>query len=128
VALPQVAFAQGIPVLIGTWKGTAYAVSVGTNPYRTPETKDPSFPSDTLEFTFVIKDQHDNRFSGTSSAGKLTETLVGAISPDNKNGIVLDDDGEYLFTIRDSDTLDTCYRHLKPTSKVVACYTWNRQK
>jgi hypothetical protein len=40
----------------------------------------------------------------------------------------IDDDGEYLFTIRDNDTLDTCYRHLTPPSKVVARYAWKRQK
>jgi hypothetical protein len=125
---PQVAFAQGFPMLVGTWKGTAYAVSVGTNPYRTPETKEPHFPPDALEFTFVIREQRDNRFSGTSTAGTMNETLIGAISPDGKSGLVLDDDGEYLFTIRDIDTLDTCYRHLKVSSKVVSCYSWKRQK
>ena len=90
-AIPGVADAQGIPMLVGTWKGTAYAVSVGSNPYRTPDTKEPNFPSDALEFTFVIREQHDSRFSGTSTAGRLTETLIGAISPDNKGGVVLDD-------------------------------------
>jgi len=78
-AIPGLADAQGIPMLVGTWKGTAYAVSVGSNPYRTPDTKEPNFPSDALEFTFVIREQHDSRFSGTSTAGRLTETLVGAI-------------------------------------------------
>ena len=58
----------------------------------------------------------------------LPETLIGAISPDNKGGVVLDDDGEYLFTIRDSDTLDTCYRHRTSASRVVACYAWKKQK
>ena len=64
-AIPGLADAQGIPMLVGTWKGTAYAVSVGSNPYRTPDTKEPNFPSDALEFTFVIREQHDSRFSGT---------------------------------------------------------------
>ena len=124
----DVAAAQNIPALVGTWKGTAHAVSVGSNPYRTPETKEPNFPPDALEFTFTIKEQQGNRFSGTSTAGTLTETLIGAISPDNKSGVVLDDDGEYLFTIRDNDTLDTCYRHRTSASRVVACYAWKRQK
>jgi len=127
-AIPGVADAQGIPMLVGTWKGTAYAVSVGSNPYRTPDTKEPNFPSDALEFTFVIREQHDSRFSGTSTAGRLTETLIGAISPDNKGGVVLDDDGEYIFTIRDEDTLDACYRHRTAASRVVSCYAWKRQK
>jgi hypothetical protein len=58
----------------------------------------------------------------------LPETLIGAISPDNKGGVVLDDDGEYLFTIRDNDTLDAWYRHHTSASRVVACYAWKRQK
>ena len=103
-AIPGISDAQGIPMLVGTWKGTAYAVSVGSNPYRTPDTKEPNFPSDALEFTFVIREQHDSRFSGTSTAGRLTETLIGAISPDNKGGVILDDDGEYIFTIRETKT------------------------
>jgi hypothetical protein len=72
--------------------------------------------------SFVIKEQNGNRFSGTSTAGTLTEALIGAISPDNKSGVVLDDDGEYLFTIRESDTLDACYRHRTSASRVVSCY------
>jgi len=51
-AIPGLADAQGIPMLVGTWKGTAYAVSVGSNPYRTPDTKEPNLPSDALEFTY----------------------------------------------------------------------------
>ena len=47
-----------------------------------------------------------------STAGKLSETLIVFI----------------VFTVRDNDTLDTCYRHLNPPSKVVACYAWKRQK
>jgi hypothetical protein len=31
----------------------------------------------------------------------------------NRSGIVLDDDGQYVFTIRDNDTLDTCYSYAK---------------
>jgi hypothetical protein len=116
------------PNLVGTWKGTAYAVFLGSNPYRPSENRSANFPSAPLEFTFTIKEQQENRFSGESTAGGRTEQLVGAISPDNRSGVVLDNDGQYLFTIRDSATLDACYSHAKPESKVVSCYTWKRQK
>jgi hypothetical protein len=111
MGLPYGARAQQIPNLVGSWKGTAYAVFLGSNPYRPSENRAANFPSAPLEFTFVIKEQHENRFSGESTAGGRTEQLVGAISPDNRSGIVLDDDGQYVFTIRDNDTLDTCYSH-----------------
>ena len=81
-----------------------------------------------MEFTFVIKEQHDNSFAGEATGGKRSEKLIGAISPDNRSGIVLDDDGQYLFTIRDSDTLDACYSHSNSKSKVASCYSWKRQK
>ncbi|CAN5887969.1 hypothetical protein BH11PSE3_BH11PSE3_26950 [soil metagenome] len=119
---------QDIPNLVGTWKGTAQAIFVGANPSRPSEQNGPVFSGNPLEFTFVIKEQRDNRISGQSSDGKRSENLIGAISPNNLGGIILDDDGQYLFTIRDSDTLDTCYSHQNLSSKVVACYTWKRQK
>ena len=120
--------AQSAPNLVGTWKGQAQAVFLGTNPYRATQNKGANFSKDVREFTFVIKEQHDNRFSGESTEGKRKEQLIGAISSDNRTGIVLDDDGRYLITIRDSDTINSCYSHANPKSKVVACYAWKRQK
>jgi hypothetical protein len=99
-------------------QGTAYAVFLGSNPY--PTVGEPSC-------TFTTRN-NENWFSGESTAGGRTEQLVGAISPDNRSGVVLDDDGQYLFTIRDGDTLDTCYSHAKAESKVVSCYAWKRQR
>jgi hypothetical protein len=125
-ALPSLA--QEIPNLVGTWKGTAQAVYVGENPYRLPERAGPNMPAKTIEFTFTISEQQGNRISGQSTASGHTETLIGAISPNNQGGTILDDDGQYLFTIRDTNTLDVCYSHLKPNDKVVACYAWKRAK
>ena len=88
----------------------------------------PNFPENGIEFTYTITEQHGNRFAGTASGGKFSETLIGAISPDNQSGLMLDEDGEYSFTIRDADTLDTCYRHSFPTSRVVACWQLKRAK
>jgi hypothetical protein len=36
-----------------------------------------------------------------SHAGDRSETLVGAISPNNQGGVMLDDDGQHPFTIRE---------------------------
>ena len=87
------------------WKGSAQAVFLGSNPYRASRNPGVNYSPDIREFTFVIKEQNDNRFSGESTDGKRTEKLIGGISPDNKFGIVLDDDGQYVFTVRDNDTL-----------------------
>lgn len=118
--------AQQAPNLVGTWKGMAQSVHLGTNPYRPSEGAGPVFSSDAIEFTFTIAEQKDNRFSGKSTDGKRSETFVGAISPNNQTGVIIDNDGQYLFAIRDPNTIDACYSHLHPTSKVVSCYTWKR--
>ena len=120
--------AEDPPDLVGTWKGIAHAVHIGSNPYRVAEKAGPNFPENGVEFTYAITEQHGNRFAGSMSGGKYGETLIGAISPDNKSGVMLDDDGEYNFTIRDADTLDLCYRHSFPTSRVVACWAVTRSK
>ena len=100
----------------GSWGEVWEVVNKNKIPVTTP----------TLEFTFKITTQQGNRFSGQSSDGKRTETIIGAISPSNQSGIVLDDDGQYLFTVRDSNTLDACYSHSKANSKLVSCYEWKR--
>jgi hypothetical protein len=118
--------AQSVPNLVGTWKGTAQAIQMGVNPYRAPPSSAPVFSTNPMEFTVTIVEQKDNRFTGKKAAGERSETLIGAISPNNQSGVILDDDGQYLFTLRDQNTLDVCYNHLNPSGKVVACYTWKR--
>jgi hypothetical protein len=118
--------AQEPPNLIGTWKGSTQAVYIGSNPYRVAEKTGPNFSTTPIEFTYSITEQKGNVFAGTSGAGKFSETLIGAISPDNRSGVMSDDDGQYTFTIRDSNTLDICYQHSFPTSRVAACWTIKR--
>lgn len=122
------AAAQEPPNLVGTWKGTATAVSLGANPYRVQESDAAYFSSDPIEFTFDITDQQDARFSGTLGAGPGTETMIGSLRPpDFTAGVFLDDDGHYAFTMRDATTIDLCYDHIYPKTKVVACYTLTKQ-
>lgn len=118
--------AQEPPNLIGTWKGSTQAVYIGSNPYRVAEKAGPNFSTTLIEFTYSITEQKGNVFAGTSGAGTFSETLIGAISPDNRSGVMSDDDGQYTFTIRDRNTLDICYQHSFPTSRVAACWTIKR--
>jgi hypothetical protein len=120
--------AEDPPDLVGTWKGTSYAVHIGSNPYRVAEKPGPNFPANGIELTYAITEQHGNRFAGTATgAGNgFSETIIGAVSPDNRSGFFLDDDGEYTFTVRDADTLDACYRHSFPTSRVAGCWQLKR--
>jgi hypothetical protein len=120
------ASAQTPPNLVGTWKGKAEAVIIGPNPYRVIETPGPNFGGP-MEFTYVVKQQQGTRFSGELS-GKVSETIIGTLRPPEfRSGIMLDNDGEYDFTLRDAKTMDVCYRHTNMTSKAVACWTMEKQ-
>ena len=115
------------PVVIERHEVAGAAV-VGSSPYFPSAAQGEPWFTEPLEFTITIKTQKTNRFVGELTDGKRTEKLVGAISPNNLGGIILDDDGQYVFTIRDIETLDVCYSHTTPSSKVVACYPWTKNK
>jgi hypothetical protein len=121
------ASAQTTPNLIGTWKGKAQAVFVGPTPYRVAEGTGPNFGGE-IEYSYVVKQQQGGRFSGDQSAGKVTETIIGALRPPEfRTGIIVDQDGESDFTLRNASTMDVCYRHINLTSRVVACFTLEKQ-
>jgi hypothetical protein len=120
------ASAQTPPNLVGTWKGKAEAVFVGPTPYRTAEGAGPNFGGP-IEYTYTIKQQQGARFAGESSA-KITETIIGALRPPQyRSGIILDQDGENEFTLRDDKTMDICYRHINLMSRIVTCFTLEKQ-
>ena len=125
-AMSWPAAAQQVPDMVGTWKGMLTAVHIGSNPYRVAQGNGVQFPSSEIEFSYVIKEQHRNRFAGESSGGNFKETIIGALKPDNKSGIILDDDGRYDFTLVDANTMDVCYGHQFPTSRVVSCFRLTR--
>jgi hypothetical protein len=128
-ALSPVLAQQTPPNLIGTWKAVSPgAAVVGANPYHPGASQNEPRFTDPIEFTITIGAQKANRFTGELTDGKRTEKLIGAISPNNLGGIILDDDGQYVFTIRDLETLDVCYSHMTPASKVVACFPWTKNK
>ncbi len=121
------ASAQTPPNLVGTWKGKAQAVFVGPTPYRVSEGTGPNFGGE-IEYSYVVKQQQGTRFSGDQTAGKVTETIIGALRPPEfRSGVIIDQDGESDFTLRNATTMDVCYRHINLTSKVVACFTLERQ-
>ena len=117
---------QKIPNLVGTWKGSGEAVHIGPTPYRVPEHDGPNFPG-AIEVTYVVKEQVGARFAG-DVLGKFKETFIGMLRPPNfTSGIILDNDGQYEFTLRDEKTIDACYWHQYPTSKAIVCWTMTKQ-
>ena len=117
---------NAIPNMVGVWKGKTLAVHIGANPYRVAEGTGVQFPTNEIEFTYTITDQHDRRFAGKSSGGKFGETIIGMLAPNNHTAVMLDDDGQYAMTLVDENTIDMCYHHLYPTSKVVSCWQIKR--
>jgi hypothetical protein len=128
LALVAPVLADDAPNMIGKWVGMVdSAVMVGNTPDRTAEPgKKITFATDTLAFTFDIKEQVGARFGGEMTAPKRSETLIGHLYPDHKSGMMLDDDGQYFFNLSDASTMQVCYDHSKPDSKVIACWTARR--
>jgi hypothetical protein len=126
VAAATSASAQTVPNLVGTWKGKPEAVFVGPNPHRPSDGTVPGFGGE-MELTYVFKQQQGTRFAG-EFLGKFTETVIGTLRPPAfQSGIMVDNDGEYDFTLRNPTTMDVCYRHNNTSSKVVACWTMQKQ-
>jgi hypothetical protein len=128
IAAPLPAAAQQPPNLVGTWKGMGTGVQIGPTPHRPAEVTGVKFPDNDIEFTYVIKEQHGNRFAGQMSSTTAKETLIGAVLPDNRGGIMLDDDGQYQFTLINPDTMDVCYNHYHSKSKFVGCFRLTRSR
>jgi len=115
-----------IPNLVGTWKGKALAVHIGATPYRGADGDAVQFSPNEIEYTYEITQQQDTRFAGKMSGGKFQETIIGMLSPDGNTAMMLDDDGQYSMKLIDPNTIDMCYTHLYPTSKIVACLQLKR--
>lgn len=128
VILATPALAEEAPNMVGKWVGMVdSAVMVGNTPDRTAEAdRKITFAKESLAFTFDIKEQVGARFGGEMVAPKRSETLIGHLYPDNKSGMMLDDDGQYFFNLSDANTMQLCYDHAKPDSKVIACWTARR--
>jgi hypothetical protein len=120
--------AQTPPNLVGTWSGVGYAVHIGPTPYRTVEGAGVKCPDKGITFTYVIKEQHGNRFAGEMTDGKFKETVIGALQPDNRGGVMLDDDGYYAFTLVSPDAMDICYSHHNATSRLAGCLRLQRSR
>lgn len=126
-ALASGAAAASMPDLKGVWKGSATAVHIGATPYRKSDGKI-DLSEDLVEFTYTIDQQKGQLFAGKMAGPGQSETLIGSLAPDGKSGVMLDDDGQYAFTLAGPDQIDTCYSHAKKDSKVIACWTLTRQK
>ena len=117
--------AQDIPDLTGTWTGRGIGVAIGPNPHASGTTGT-TFPE--VDFTVVIERQQDRRFVGSIASGERKEVIAGVIAPDLDEGVMVDEDGYYDFEIDDANTLELCYQHNTPDSRLAACYRLTRSE
>ncbi len=73
--------------------------------------------------TLVITEQQGNTFVGrlkrSNPTGDEEEPLWGAFTPDYHLMMGSDDEGTYLFSLVDQNTLDYCYSETAPSPRTV---------
>ena len=81
--------------------------------------------------TLVITEQQGNTFTGrlkrSNSSGDEEEPLWGAFTPDAKLMMGSDEEGTYIFTLIDPNTLDYCYSETGRSPRTV-CARLLRQR
>lgn len=133
LASGSAAMAGDILDLTGTWhpadgahilNGPTRHQESGTAPVRGDDT----LRTHASTFVFRFEGQDGRTFWGVLSSGKVSETLIGALSVDGKRFVIADQDGTFNGTVVDDDTLDYCYSHVTPTDTAVACGLLIREK
>jgi hypothetical protein len=81
--------------------------------------------------TLVITEQQGNTFVGrlkrSNATGDEEEPLWGAFTPGARLMMGADDEGTYIFTLLDQNTLDYCYSEAGPSPRAV-CARLIRQR
>ena len=81
--------------------------------------------------TLVITEQQGNTFAGrlkrTNATGDEEEPLWGAFTPGAKLMMGSDEEGTYMFTLVDQNTLDYCYSETGRSPRTV-CARLRRQR
>ncbi len=123
--------AQTVVDMKGGWSGTGSAVVDGPAPHH-PATETGkaagNFRLREVKFTYKIEGQDGSRFWGTITSPFQVERLMGVIAADGKRIYMVAKDGFIDGVFVDADTIDTCYRDIKPASAVVACNLVKRSK
>jgi hypothetical protein len=127
-SLPNSVSASELPNMLGTWVGETRSVHIGNTPYRSAgEGEVFSFADEPLGIKIVITHQKENRFAGERYSRDKKEIIIGALHPTKPEGIMLDDDGEFVFDY-EGDVIDLCYSHINPNNKLATCWTMKRVK
>jgi hypothetical protein len=118
VALSESALAADAPALVGTWTGQRDRIAK-------VEGRRGGLA------TLVITEQQGNTFVGhlkrSNPTGDEDEPLWGAFSPGGRLMMGSDDEGTYIFSLVDRNTLDYCYSETGASPRTV-CARLVRQR
>lgn len=125
------AFSQSVVDMKGEWSTTGQAVvqNAGAHhPTNEPGKTVGEYRLREVKFTYKIEGQDGARFWGSLTSPYRTERLMGSIAGDGKHVYMVDQDGIIDGVLVDADTIDVCYREIKPASAVVSCNVVKRVK
>ena len=112
------ALAADVPSLVGTWTGQRDRIAK-------VEGRRGGLA------TLVITEQQGNTFAGhlkrSNPTGDEDEPLWGAFTPGGHLMMGSDDEGTYIFSLIDQNTLDYCYSETAPSPRSV-CARLTRQR
>jgi len=123
--------AQPVINLVGTWTGVTQAIVDGVgahHPADAPSRAAGPYRLRDFAFTYRIDGQDGRRFWGVGTSGDQSERIIGTLSSDGQRIYIVDTDGYYDGVVKNTNTLEICYRHTAPASAVVACDVVTRQK
>ena len=125
------AHAQAAFDMKGGWSGTGESIVRGSAAHH--PAGDAAKPAGNarlreVTFTYKIDGQDGGRFWGTVASRYATESVIGVIAADRKRVYIVTEFGFVDGVITDNDTIDICYRELKPSDAVVACNVIKRTK
>ena len=129
ISSPAVVAQQSYPDLKGKWIGPGQSVTEGkTDQWPSTEETGPVFREGS--WTVIIDRQEGNRFIGSQgmTGGPRRDQLLGVIRADQKNILMIDDDGTFLATLTGPDTMEMCRTEITFNSHLVGCRQLARQK
>ena len=121
ITLCSISFAQSVTDLKGTWSGTTNTTVIGTGEHHPGTEPKTSVRFRNVQVQYIIDQQKGPNFSGKFVSPAFEEMLAGALSSDNKTGVMVDEDGAATFKLLGKNKMEVCYAHAKPTSMVAAC-------
>jgi hypothetical protein len=125
----EVANAQSVIGLVGTWTGTAQAIVDGAQ-QPTGASSRPAGPYQLRDFplTLRVDGQDGSRFWGVAVLGDQSRRIIGTVSADNGRLYIVDTRGYFDGVVMNTDTLEICYRQAGATTALAVCDVVRRQK